>query len=107
MARHVKVAVAGDGADELFGSYLSHRIAAGAEALPDGLPSDPDWAWRAGLLVMTDEEKYRLYPRTCGRGLPVSQPEITYAWRSARSPPAIRSTGFSKRSSTASSRIRC
>ena len=61
MARHVKVAVAGDGADELFGSYLSHRVAAGAEALPDGLPSDPDWVWRAGLLVMTDEEKYRLY----------------------------------------------
>ena len=61
MAQHVKVAVAGDGADELFGSYLSHRVAAGAEALPDGLPSDPDWAWRADLLVMSDEEKYALY----------------------------------------------
>ncbi len=30
MAQHVKVAVAGDGADELFGSYRSHRTAAGA-----------------------------------------------------------------------------
>ena len=36
MARHVKVAVAGDGADELFGSYLSHRVAAGAEPCPTG-----------------------------------------------------------------------
>ena len=27
IARHVKVAVSGDGADELFGSYLSHRLA--------------------------------------------------------------------------------
>jgi asparagine synthetase B (glutamine-hydrolysing) len=36
MAQHVKVAVAGDGADELFGSYRSHRVAAGSEPLPDG-----------------------------------------------------------------------
>jgi asparagine synthase (glutamine-hydrolysing) len=60
MARHVKVAVAGDGADELFGSYLSHRVAAGAETLPgaDGLP---DWQWRERLLVFSDEEKLALY----------------------------------------------
>jgi len=60
MAQHVKVAVAGDGADELFGSYLSHRLAAGAQAMPVGLDG-PDWEWRARLLVMSDEEKMPLY----------------------------------------------
>ena len=60
MARHVKVAVAGDGADELFGSYLSHRVAAGAEQLPGGL-GGPDWEWRSRLLVMEDDEKRELY----------------------------------------------
>jgi asparagine synthase (glutamine-hydrolysing) len=60
MAQHVKVAVAGDGADELFGSYLSHRVAAGAQSLP-GSSDVPDWRWRAGLLVMSEEEKASLY----------------------------------------------
>jgi asparagine synthase (glutamine-hydrolysing) len=60
MAQYVKVAVAGDGADELFGSYLSHRVAAGAEPLPAGV-SDADWEWRSRLLVMDDEEKRALY----------------------------------------------
>ena len=60
MARHVKVAVAGDGADELFGSYLSHRLAAGAQLTPD-VSGRPDWQWRADLLVSSDEEKCALY----------------------------------------------
>ena len=58
MVQHVKVA--GDGADELFGSYLSHRVAAGAQPLP-GSEDVPDWQWHAGLLVMSDEEKAGLY----------------------------------------------
>lgn len=60
MAQHVKVAVAGDGADELFGSYLSHRVAAGAEGLPQA-EGRPDWEWRAQLLVLDDAEKEALY----------------------------------------------
>ena len=60
MARHVKVAIAGDGADELFGSYLSHRIAAGAQTLP-GASGLADWEWRARLLVLSEEEKCSLY----------------------------------------------
>ena len=60
MAQHVKVAVAGDGADELFGSYLSHRLAAGAEPRPEEFDG-PDWEWRSRLLVMEDEEKRGLY----------------------------------------------
>jgi asparagine synthase (glutamine-hydrolysing) len=59
MAQHVKVAVAGDGADELFGSYLSHRMAAGMELPPPG--GEPDSVWRARLLVFTEEEKLGLY----------------------------------------------
>ena len=60
MAQHVKVAVAGDGADELFGSYLSHRLAAGAQQAPD-VAGQPDWEWRARLLVLSDAEKRALY----------------------------------------------
>ena len=60
MARHVKVAVAGDGADELFGSYRSHRLAADAAANGES-PGEPDWAWRSRLLVFDEEEKFRLY----------------------------------------------
>ena len=56
----MKVAVAGDGADELFGSYLSHRLAAGAQHDPD-ISGRPDADWRADLFVMSDEEKRSLY----------------------------------------------
>ena len=60
IAQYVKVAVAGDGADELFGSYLSHRLAAGMEPSPL-VASEPDWMWRSRLLVLSDEEKAALY----------------------------------------------
>lgn len=82
IARHVKVAVSGDGADELFGSYLSHRLAFPLaryeeylrtgdarlirpfEAQPDLLArlfEAEDWRWRAKLFVYSDEEKASLY----------------------------------------------
>src|SRR5437764_2235681 len=57
MARHVKVAVSGDGADELFGSYRSHRM-----AFPEAANGhEPDWQWRAKLLVLSEQEKQALY----------------------------------------------
>lgn len=80
IARHVKVALAGDGADELFGSYLSHRLAPviddylarGEEAL--GAPHaravadlvrrivDREPAiWRSRLFVMDEGMKRGLY----------------------------------------------
>jgi asparagine synthase (glutamine-hydrolysing) len=87
IARHVKVALAGDGADELLGSYLSHRLAQplanfaeysrtldgrlitpfedrpgylAALAGPGDSPAR-DWEWRARLLVFGDEEQRGLY----------------------------------------------
>jgi asparagine synthase (glutamine-hydrolysing) len=84
IGRHVKVALSGDGADELFGSYLSHRLAPAIAAFlaaggPDRLPedllplfrdhqemvtriADPDPVrWRSRLFVFSEEEKLALY----------------------------------------------
>src|SRR5262249_30052908 len=98
IARHVKVALAGDGADELFGSYLSHRLAqplANYDAyrrtgdaslirpfedrpeylagLLDGGDANggrpADWAWRAKLLVFGEDEKRSLYTPELRRAL--------------------------------------
>ncbi|MGE0488559.1 MAG: asparagine synthase (glutamine-hydrolyzing) [Vulcanimicrobiota bacterium] len=85
ISKHVKVALSGDGADELFGSYLSHRLAkpladywqahqAGTEPTDLGhfadqpdflerLAAPHDWLWRYKLLVFNDEDKSRLYSR--------------------------------------------
>lgn len=82
IAQHVKVAVAGDGADELFGSYLSHRLAfplanyqeylrTGDAGLIRPFDSDPgvlsrladakDCQWRGKLFVYGENEKMSLY----------------------------------------------
>ena len=61
--KYVKVAITGDGADELFGSYLSHRL-----AYPLSLENgNKEWEWRYKMGVFTDAEKSLLYsPETEG-----------------------------------------
>ncbi|MEO7158610.1 MAG: asparagine synthase (glutamine-hydrolyzing), partial [Vicinamibacterales bacterium] len=61
IARHVKVALSGDGADELFGSYRTHRLAAKPGAQVDA-------AWRSQFVVFTEAEKRDLF-----------QPDVTAA----------------------------
>lgn len=83
IAKHVKVAISGDGADELFGSYLTHRLAAPLahyhHCKTTGTPPSAlghftdqidflerlvekeDWRWRYKLLVFTDEDKAEIY----------------------------------------------
>lgn len=80
--QHVKVAISGDGADELFGSYLSHRLAfpianyeryieTGDKALLVPFENDigsleqyvapTEAAWRSNLSMFSDTEKDKLY----------------------------------------------
>ncbi len=90
ISRHVKVALAGDGADELFGSYLSHRLAvpmanyrnfleSGDRALMrpfEGkldflarLADESDWGWRSKLFVFDEAQKNTLYAPDVARAL--------------------------------------
>ncbi|MBA3766740.1 MAG: asparagine synthase (glutamine-hydrolyzing) [Acidobacteria bacterium] len=82
IAQHVKVAISGDGADELFGSYLSHRLAFPLSRYDEfkrtgdarlirpfesqtdllaQLAEAEDWQWRSKLFVYSDEQKQALY----------------------------------------------
>ncbi len=85
ISQHVKVAISGDGSDELFGSYLSHRMARPVselvEARRDGrepgdlghfasgqpreflerIAESDEHLWRLKLTVFSDQDKLSLY----------------------------------------------
>jgi asparagine synthase (glutamine-hydrolysing) len=98
MARHVKVALCGDGADELFGSYLSHRLGASLETgthayrrtaaedqLFEAIGSDSFPVWRSRLEVFTAKESRALLaPVLCpGQG---TENLAENRWRQAAAP---------------------
>lgn len=78
IGKHVKVALSGDGADELFGSYADHRMAAAVDAVRHGralrqgeffadrssvvseCAASGDAAWRTRFCAFTDREKREL-----------------------------------------------
>lgn len=87
ISKHVKVAISGDGSDEMFGSYLTHRLARPAsefcrakaegrepgdlghfaEGQPreflDRIAEPEDWRWKHKLAIFTDTDKQSLYSR--------------------------------------------
>jgi asparagine synthase (glutamine-hydrolysing) len=100
--RHVKVAVTGDGADELFGSYANHRMAAVVEhlrAVPTREEADfgtfarrrdlalrcaeePDYLWRTRFAGFADAEKLALVP--FGASMPASSERLRGFYDDAR-----------------------
>src|SRR2546428_3630815 len=94
---HVKVAIAGYGADKLFGSYRSHRLAlpianyhtyeaTGDQMLLKPFENEPDsvkalvgeeWRWRSTMFTLSESEKAALYtPAISSEMRGYSSPEL-------------------------------
>lgn len=70
VSKHVKVALCGDGADELFGSYLTHRNSAQMDS--NGESGLDNQIWRQALYVFNDVELSQLLGRQVGATAPLA-----------------------------------
>lgn len=70
VSKHVKVALCGDGADELFGSYLTHRRSAQMDI--NGESGLDNQSWRQALYVFNDVELSQLLGRQVGATAPLA-----------------------------------
>lgn len=70
VSEHVKATLCGDGADELFGSYMTHRYSADMDN--NGKNNLDNRAWRQSLAVFTDMELSEMF----GRHVKTTVPKI-------------------------------
>jgi asparagine synthase (glutamine-hydrolysing) len=104
IGRHVRVALSGDGADELFGSYLSHRLAPviaeyvahgpavfdrpwfrDSRKLVEAIADRDPARWRARLAVFSEAEKRELYTPAFGAAVGAASSDAHLAAYFARS----------------------
>lgn len=70
VSKHVKVALCGDGADELFGSYMTHRQSAQMDS--NGGSGLDNQAWRQAFAVFNDTELSQILGRQVRATIPAA-----------------------------------
>jgi len=83
ISQHVKVALSGDGADELFGSYRAHRLAQPLHALSRIRAAGLDPAADDAALLRPFDKEIDELDRLLGRGDEVDRRMALYLWDDA------------------------